>query len=44
MINIDRIDHIGIRVADLDRAMAFYNIFGFKQLHEAENDAAPLWV
>jgi len=39
MINIDRIDHIGIRVADLDRAMAFYNIFGFKQLHAAENDA-----
>lgn len=39
MINIDRIDHIGIRVADLDRAMAFYRIFGFEQLHAAENDA-----
>lgn len=38
MINIDRIDHIGIRVADLDRARAFYEIFGFEQLHAAEND------
>jgi lactoylglutathione lyase len=39
MINIARVDHIGIRVADLDRATAFYRIFGFEQLHAAENDA-----
>ena len=39
MINIDRVDHIGIRVADLDRARAFYEIFGFKELHAADNDA-----
>ena len=39
MINIDRVDHIGIRVADLDRAKTFYEIFGFKQIHAADNDA-----
>ena len=38
MINIDRVDHIGIRVADLDRAREFYEIFGFKQIHAADND------
>lgn len=39
MITIDRVDHIGIRVVDLDRAKAFYTLFGFKELHAAENDA-----
>lgn len=39
MINIARVDHIGIRVADLDRAMAFYELFGFEKLHAADNDA-----
>ncbi len=39
MINIDRVDHIGIRVADLDRAVTFYRLFGFETLREAENDA-----
>jgi len=39
MIEIDRVDHIGIRVADLDRAMAFYRLFGFEELHAADNDA-----
>jgi lactoylglutathione lyase len=38
MINIDRVDHIGIRVADLDRARDFYRIFGFKELRAADND------
>ena len=37
-MNIETIDHIGIRVADLDRAMAFYELFGFKVVHKAEND------
>jgi lactoylglutathione lyase len=37
-MNIETIDHIGIRVADLDRAMAFYELFGFKVVHEADND------
>ncbi len=39
MINITRVDHIGIRVADLDRAMAFYNLFGFERLRAADNNA-----
>ncbi len=39
MINIDRVDHIGIRVADLDRARNFYQIFGFEEIRAADNDA-----
>ena len=39
MINIELVDHIGIRVADLDRAMNFYRLFGFVLEHRAENDA-----
>ena len=39
MITIDRVDHIGIRVAELDRARKFYQIFGFKELHLADGDA-----
>jgi lactoylglutathione lyase len=29
-INIETVDHIGIRVRDLDRALAFYQVLGFK--------------
>jgi catechol 2,3-dioxygenase-like lactoylglutathione lyase family enzyme len=39
MIEIETVDHIGIRVADLDRAMAFYSLFGFVAEHRAQNDA-----
>ena len=39
MITIDRVDHIGIRVADLKRAEAFYRLFGFETVRAAENDA-----
>jgi lactoylglutathione lyase len=39
MIDIQTVDHIGIRVADLDRAMNFYGLFGFVADHRAENDA-----
>src|SRR6185312_4817660 len=31
-ITIERVDHIGIRVRDLDRAMKFYDALGFKLL------------
>jgi lactoylglutathione lyase len=37
-MNIETVDHIGIRVADLDRAMAFYGLFGFSVEHRAHND------
>ena len=37
-MHIETIDHIGICVADLERAMAFYALFGFKVVHKADND------
>src|SRR3982751_2175746 len=37
-IAIERVDHIGIRVRDLDRALAFYRIFGFALVRRAEGD------
>jgi lactoylglutathione lyase len=37
-IAIDRVDHIGIRVRDLDRALAFYGVLGFALVRRAEGD------
>jgi lactoylglutathione lyase len=37
-IAIERVDHIGVRVHDLDRALAFYRVLGFDLLRRAEND------
>ena len=28
-INIEKVDHIGVRVRDLDRSLAFYEVLGF---------------
>lgn len=39
MVDIQCVDHIGIRVADIDRAMRFYALFGFGFEYRAENDA-----
>lgn len=39
MIDIQTVDHVGIRVADLDRAVKFYSLFGFVAEHRAGNDA-----
>ena len=41
-ITIKQVDHIGIRVSDLDRAMAFYSVLGFKIEHQSENDAVVI--
>jgi lactoylglutathione lyase len=41
-IDIPRVDHIGIRVKDLDRAMKFYEVLGFKLLAKAANDAVAV--
>lgn len=35
---IERVDHIGIRVRDLDRALAFYEALGFGLLRRAQGD------
>ena len=37
-ITIERVDHIGIRVRDLDRALAFYRILGFELVRRATGD------
>jgi lactoylglutathione lyase len=37
-IAIERVDHIGIRVRDLDRALAFYRVLGFSLVHQATGD------
>lgn len=42
MIEIEKVDHIGIRVEDLDRALEFYAILGFEFLHQDSNDAVAI--
>ena len=37
-IDIQRVDHIGVRVRDLDRALAFYRVLGFELVRRAEGD------
>ncbi len=37
-IAIERVDHIGIRVRDLDRALGFYRVLGFALARRSEND------
>lgn len=37
-ISIERVDHIGIRVRELDRALAFYRVLGFALSHRAKGD------
>ncbi len=42
MIEIARVDHIGVRVRDLERALRFYKIFGFELHARATNDAVAI--
>ena len=37
-VDIERVDHIGIRVRDLDRALAFYRVLGFTLARRATGD------
>ena len=37
-VAIERVAHIGIRVRDLDRAIAFYRVLGFTLSHRAKGD------
>ena len=41
-IDIERVDHIGVRVRDLERALAFYAILGFSLHAKADNDAVAI--
>ena len=41
-ITIDRVDHIGIRVRDFERAMAFYQVLGFELRHRVDFDAVAI--
>ena len=41
-VTIDRVDHIGIRVRDLDRALAFYRALGFELHHRVTFDAVAI--
>ena len=41
-IDIPRVDHIGIRVRDLERAMKFYAMLGFSLHAKAANDAVAV--
>ena len=42
MIPIEQVDHIGIRVADKARALAFYAGLGFAVEHESDFDAVVI--
>jgi lactoylglutathione lyase len=37
-IAVERVDHIGIRVRDLDRSLNFYRVLGFDLLQRAKGD------
>ena len=37
-IAIERVDHIGVRVRNLDRSLAFYRVLGFAVVRRAEGD------
>jgi lactoylglutathione lyase len=41
-IAIERVDHIGVRVRDLERALAFYRVFGFTLAHRSKGDGVAI--
>jgi len=38
MIEIEKVDHLGIRVMDVDRALAFYALLGFGDPYKVPDD------
>jgi lactoylglutathione lyase len=42
MIEIETVDHLGVRVADKARALAFYSQLGFELIHESDFDAVVI--
>jgi len=41
-LRIEGVDHIGIRVRDLDRALGFYRVLGFELHQKAADDAVAI--
>jgi|SRR5579863_2953918 len=41
-VTIEQVDHIGIRVRDLDRSLAFYGMLGFELVHKVTFDAVAI--
>src|SRR5579864_1593653 len=41
-LTVERVDHIGIRVRDLDRALSFYRVMGFELVHKVTFDAVAI--
>ena len=41
-INIEKVVHIGIRVRDLDRALAFYQVLGFELALRTSSDPVAI--
>ena len=41
-VTVERVDHIGIRVRDLDRALGFYRVLGFELVHKVPFDAVAI--
>ena len=37
-INVERVDHVGIRVSDAERALSFYGMLGFRETSRAKSD------
>ena len=42
MVEIASVDHLGIRVTDKARALAFYKVLGFEIAHEVDFDAVVI--
>ncbi len=42
MIEIEKVDHLGIRVMDVDRAVAFYALLGFRDPYKVPDDEVTI--
>ena len=42
MVKIQQVDHVGIRVSELNQAVAFYQVLGFSLISKASNDAVAI--
>ena len=42
MIEIEKVDHLGIRVMDANRAVAFYALLGFGEPYKVPDDAVTI--